>query len=294
MTKAQRKHVPQDTGTTFLWWLVLCSFQVCNCLLWITAVALIWGEGEYQRGQLSRAGVFTFVCAFRSFFPRIDLERYVLWDVWPSAIVLGRFAATVAELSYAAEVSAALHLIGETLTTALDVPSPLREILVTAAGVLSHSLVPALAIAQCFCWHAVATLNHLSHAVEESIWMVTHAGVAVVLGAVAWAVGPTAARLQGVLGLASLALVAYVVFMARVDVPMYVARWRVDARARKRRMPVVHGLRDAARRRVHVRGWEEVWCAEAPWLTGYFTMAVWVSIALAFLPYALPEAALSA
>jgi len=40
-----------------------------------------------------------FVCAYRSILPRIDLERYCLFDTPWSNVVLGRSAATIAEVS---------------------------------------------------------------------------------------------------------------------------------------------------------------------------------------------------
>ena len=44
------------------------------------------------------------VCGYRSLFPRVDLERRCLWDTWLSAILLGRTAATIAELCFALHV----------------------------------------------------------------------------------------------------------------------------------------------------------------------------------------------
>lgn len=58
------------------------------------------------------SGIFTVVCAFRSIFPRVDLERYCIVDSCVSSMVIGRSAATVAEISFATQIGLIMHEIG--------------------------------------------------------------------------------------------------------------------------------------------------------------------------------------
>lgn len=69
-------------------------------------------------------------------------------------------------MSFAAQLALWLHSVGE--LAGLPV-----------VGKFALALVPLLALAQVFCWASVLTLNHLGHAIEESIRAVSIAGVAV-------------------------------------------------------------------------------------------------------------------
>jgi hypothetical protein len=77
----------------------------------------------------------------------------------------------------------------------------------------------------------------------------------------------------------------YVLFMCTVDVPMYLSRWRADERSGRPYLSVVEGWRDAASRRIVTRRWED-WRPEMPWMSLYFSAAVWISIGLVRAPRA--------
>jgi hypothetical protein len=62
-------------------------------------------------------------------------------------------------------------------------------------------------------------------------------------------------------------------------VPMYVRRWRAGGA----HFPLGEGLRQVLRRCTVERDWVQ-WRQDAAWLTPYFTICVWMSIALVFVP----------
>jgi hypothetical protein len=74
--------------------------------------------------------------------------------------------------------------------------------------------------------------------------------------------------------------VIYLGFMVNVDVPMYLSRWQAAGAGS---LPLAEGLRTLLERCVARHEWE-VWREDVPWLTLYFTVAVWASIALAHAP----------
>jgi len=137
-----------------------------------------------------------------------------------------------------------------------------------------------LAAAQLFCWYSVATLNHGGHAIEESLWTVTHAGSGFCM-ALAWSHAPALLKPFAVTGAALAA--GFVFFMTTVDVPMYVRRWNAGRAGGAAYLPVMAGLRDAWSRRIPTQRWED-WREEVAWLTMYFSFAVWVSVAMIWLP----------
>jgi hypothetical protein len=231
----------------------------------------------YQRYHLILSGMYVFACAYRSFLPRIDLERYCLWDTMLSSIFLGRSAATIAEISFAAQI--ALYL--RQLADIHDHP---------CAKVLSAVLVPMITIAQCFCWTGVVTLNHAYHAIEESIWAICSLLVGFEMGSlVLYYPEKRSLYSAGVFGF--IISIAFCYYMITVDVPMYIRRWKegweqaeMAGKDRKVvRMTSFEGGKDALHRRIVTKSWD-VWREETVWLTGYFTSAVWLSLLLVHLP----------
>ena len=238
-------------------------------------------QGAYIMEQLSLSLVYTVVCAYRSWWPRIDLERYVLVDSVLSSIFLGRLSATVAEVSFARQVSLLVSALGVFVRQHSEVGAA-AETVAGLCDVLSTVLVPVLAVAQCCCWYSVVTLSHLGHAVEESLWLISFFGVGAVTAG-AWSVlgsmHETPVRWM-CLGVACSCAV-YVLFMGIVDVPMYVSRWRAQASDAKQ--GIVRGVADSFTRRVHTQAYA-VWKPEFAWLALYFSVAVWGSIAMAHAP----------
>jgi hypothetical protein len=64
------------------------------------------------------------------------------------------------------------------------------------------------------------------------------------------------------------------------DVSMYVRRWRLKAAVVRLRLAT--GLRDIHRRRHPIFTWP-VWREEVPWMTLYFSIGVWTSLAMVLL-----------
>ena len=252
-----------DSRKVWTWWTCLRVIAVFNVLVWAVACRPFLDRANDPDWQVTLSGIFVAVCAFRSFLPRIDLERYCLVDSPLSSMFIGRSAATVAEICFAAQVALCLRQVG----IVAHVPW-----IVT----MSYLVVPNLVLAQCCCWYSVLTLNHLGHAIEESLWAGTMALVGVCLAV-------AARHLQGNMfwcacGGAALAL-GFVAFMAFVDVPMYVTRWRKGRREQRALLSLRAGVRDALSRRIATEEWS-VWRPEVAWLTGYFSVAVWLSVSL--------------
>ncbi|MEC7987818.1 MAG: hypothetical protein VX278_21800 [Myxococcota bacterium] len=254
---------------TIVWWKILSALAMLNIIAWIAVASQAEVGVLYVRWHLMLSAVFTAVCAFRSFLPRIDLERYCLVDSFASSMVVGRSAATIAEVSFATQVALLIHEMGNE-TGILWVQS------------FSAPIVILLFTAQIFCWSSVISLNHIGHAIEESIWALTFAMVGVCFAV-------CIPQLEGlwrnvsILGL--IACVGYVCVMVIVDVPMYAKRWRKGQREGESYLGFRDGWSDALNRRVVTRDWK-IWKPEVAWLTGYFTMAVWISLAMVLLPRA--------
>jgi hypothetical protein len=181
-----------------LWISSLAALTAVNVGLWIWIASSASLRTPYGKAQLLLSGVYVGVCGFRSLFPRVDLERVCMWDTWLSAILLGRIAATIAELCFALQCG----LFVERLADMTGVP---------LLGAAAHAFVPLAIVAELLCWYAVLSLNHIGHVIEESLW-------ALLMLMLSAAFGTAAVVAQGPLRVMMIAgCLVYVVGAGRVD-----------------------------------------------------------------------------
>ena len=254
------------------WWGFLSGLAVINLFLWgISARALVL---KVRKGMLpaSRAWhlplsfFYTAGCAFRSILPRADVQRICLYDSWLSSVAVGRSVATVAELCFVAQWALLTHEYS-------------KELGLGAGRKAALLMVPLIFVAECFSWTAVLRTWYLGNAVEESLWALTAALLVVTAFFLRNRAG---ARLGNFLTAVLVCGIAYVGFMVLVDVPMYVSRFVTDQAAGKEYLSLAEGWADAAGRWRVTFSMDE-WRSEIPWMSLYFSFAVWMSI---FTPHA--------
>jgi hypothetical protein len=262
-TTAEYREFPRLS--TFHWWQFLCAISVANIVLWTLAAWGLSREADpYQFRQLLLSGLFVAACAFRSILPRVDLERFCLWDSPFSSVLLGRVVATIAEVGFASQCTLLLFKLSHSTGA-------------SSIHTIGLTVLPIILIAELACWFAVVTLNHIGHAVEELLWSIMVALVAV--GLVIYSQQARGLPLWVVIGLiASAGTAALIVF---VDIPLYIARWRTGRRAGLRYLRIRDGLKDAFVRR-HRTHASEHWRNEVLWMSLYFSAGVWVSLAIVF------------
>ncbi|MGQ0507147.1 MAG: hypothetical protein ACT4TC_17705 [Myxococcaceae bacterium] len=256
-----------------VWWASISAVSVVNLVAWVFVGRALRRSSKVDELRQQRrplfwlATAFTWGCAFRSFLPRAEAERLCLVDAWISNAPIARAVATVAELCLVAQ-------------WALTLRAASRDAGSRTGVWLSHLLVPFIAVAEVFSWYSALSTNFLGSVVEESLWALSGAllalGLLVVRG-----------RQQGLrrafLSVGAAATLAYVIFMCTVDVPMYWRRWREDEARNKPYLTIAEGWRDANSRRVVTGRWED-WREEMPWMSLYFSVGVWVSLALVLQP----------
>jgi len=150
-----------------IWWIMLLIVSVMNIVVWIyTAIRFLRSKTTFlpdvYAGRvliLCLSGGYVLGCAFRSFLPRIDLERIVLVDTWLSSMLVGRTVATVAELCFIAQCAILLHEIGKEKNN-------------NFAIYVSVALLPIIMIAEGFSWYAISSTHYFGSVVEESLWTI--------------------------------------------------------------------------------------------------------------------------
>ena len=264
------KQLPLSNEGALPWWHALCALAALNVCAWLGIWLFGPARDTYSTLQLTLSGAYVFVCAYRSILPRVDLERRVVVDSVVSSIFLGRSAATIAEVCFGVQLGLLIYELG----AYAGLP-----------GVQETAWVVTLCtvLAQGFCWHSILTLNHITQAVESLLWALGFSWMTALLIVVAMDTGGVvhALALAGVL--ASSTFVVYVLFF---DVPLYLRRFNKARAHGQRYLSVQQGLRDAWFRREPDHSWDN-WRADALWLTPYFSVGVWISMALVFVPLAL-------
>jgi|SRR6185437_574021 len=250
------------------WWGLLMLVSLVNIAVWF---ALVRALGEPPAASAaSGTGLmlllcagYVFGCAFRSVLPRADVQRICLFDTFLSSVVVGRSVATVAELCFAAQWAVMLQQLG-TITGS--------DTVLAAAWLM----LPLIVIAECCSWYAVLTTNYLGNAIENSIWALAFfiAGVGLCRLLPEFDGLARATLIVGIAG-----IVAYLVFLMTVDVPMYFNRWRSGGADGNRKLSPREGFRDVSTRWVVTHDLAE-WKDEITWMSLYFSIAVWASLAL--------------
>src|SRR5580692_5734058 len=252
-----------------IWWGFLLLVSAVNI------AALLWLRGRYHSRGDKPAGtwieplfllcaVYVLGCAFRSILPRADVQRIVLFDTWLSSVMVGRSVATIAELCFAAQWAIVLYTLGRVANS-------------DTAKNIAKSIVPIIVVAEIFSWSAVITTNFLGNVLENSLWTITFLLIGIALSRLVPRFrGPA----QLAIAAAAAGIAAYVVFMGTVDVPMYFGRWQADLASGKDYLGLVVGLHDVATRWIVTHDIAP-WRDEIAWMSLYFSMAVWGSLALA-------------
>lgn len=258
-----------------IWWLSISILSIVNIGAWFYSAILFakrkpaMNPDIYlgRRIILWLSGIYVFGCAFRSFLPRIDLERICLVDSWLSTMLVGRTVATIAELSFILQCVILLREAGRGVNNQFS----LR---------ISIALIIIIVIAEGFSWYAVISTHYLGSVIEESLWAI--AGALLIMSFIALRPN-VSGRHRYFLNAMIVFCTGYLLFMVTVDVPMYWSRWQEDIALGAQYLTFSQGILDSAQSYVVSYDWN-VWAEEIPWMSLYFTVAVWVSIYLTHAP----------
>ncbi len=259
----------------FSWWFFLRTIAAINIAAWIVSAVVLQRRQTsihadtyaLRKLQLLLSAGYVFGCAFRSFVPVFDVPRLCLFDSWLSSVVVGRSVATIAELCFAAQWALLLHETSRATNSSLG-------------RTTAMSVVPLIAIAEIFSWYSVLSTSNLGHVLEETLWGACAALLVISLFEI-WPRCPL--RLRPLVVIWGTAGIAYVFFMFLVDVPMYWSRWVADEALGRQYMSLAQGLVDVSSRWNVSHRWED-WQSEMAWMSLYFSVAVWLSIALIHAP----------
>jgi len=252
-----------------IWWMFLVAVSAKNMAVWMFLHRQYRNPHDVERDlfpvklMLWLCAAYVFGCAFRSFIPRADVQRIVLFDHWISSVMVGRSVATIAEVCFVIQWALVLRYFGR-MTKSDTVLN------------ISKLIVPMILVAEACSWYAVVTTSYLGNTVENSIWAAAFLLIGVALVRLMMEFH-SLARIA--LGLSLAGVVVYVGFLLTVDVPMYFERWEMDMAAGKPLLGLVAGIHDASTRWIVTHDIAH-WSDEIAWMSLYFSAAVWSSLML--------------
>jgi hypothetical protein len=254
-----------------IWWIALLMVSSANILLWLlvhrrSRRVIVKRQGGALRIELLMlllCAAYVFGCAFRAVLPRADVQRICLFDTWLSSVFVGRSVATIAEICFVVQWAIVLRQLASVAQS-------------NAACRISLLVVPLILLAECCSWYAVITTSYLGNTLENSLWALTFLLIAAALlqmlhkfqGIIRIAIGATVAGIAG-----------YLAFLVIIDVPMYFERWQADVTSGKHLLGIIAGLHDVIARWVVTHEFA-IWKEEIAWMSLYFSVAVWSSLAL--------------
>jgi hypothetical protein len=253
-----------------VWWGLLLLASCANIALWLVLHRQFRRNGRANSWTVLRVelmlllcAAYVFGCAFRSFLPRADVQRICLFDTWLSSVLVGRSVATVAEICFVTQWAIVLRQLGRLADS-------------DAARNIAGLVVPMIAVAEACSWYAVITTSYLGNTIENSIWAVTFTLIAVALLRL---LVDFRGLMRPAIAVAVVGIALYVSFLVTIDVPMYLSRWQADTTVGKQLFGLSAGLYDLSTRWVVTRDLAH-WRDEIPWMSLYFSAAVWSSLAL--------------
>ena len=255
----------------------------------------------YRRTQRFLAVPFVLVCAFRAFFPTIYLFRRCFIDSPLSNILAARLLASVAEVCYVTQVSLALRRTSSSLHEAASEQQRRAGRTNGFRASCSHiatqwssqGVVLAIICAEFFSCAGTATTNSLWFTLEEGSWVFSATFLVLPVTVRCLVLLCRLRRRDGrhtnsaglrssgrFLGLVALFLAIYCPWGLIADVPNNFKRYLNDTKSGARYYPLAEGLADAAGPCAPTRRFED-WSAYMLWMSAYFSLNVWSSIALA-------------
>jgi hypothetical protein len=253
-----------------IWWTFLLVASAVNVALLLRLHGFHRKMNDHRSSGVSRiepllllCAAYVFGCAFRSILPRADIQRICLFDTWLSSVVIGRSVATVAEVCFAAQWAIVLRHLAQLGKCDF-------------ARYVSVAILPLILLAECCSWYAVVSTNYLGNTIENSLWALTFAFIAAALLRLL-------PEFRGIIQLAITfaigGIALYIGFLSIIDVPMYFGRWQADVSTGKEFLGVFSGFYDVSTRWVVTHD-VVYWRDEIAWMSLYFSVAVWSSLAL--------------
>ena len=271
------------------WWAFLVIISIFN-IAFIIIYMLSHKLTDMQKPLFFFALIFSIVCGIRAIWPTKYVEKtcFLKTKIYTPFII--RILATVAEIAYILIfVFVFLHIIKtihKFTTHKLDHLKP-----------YIYAVIPLILLAEVFSWLGSVTEYQFWNISEEVMWFISSiiliALSLYILSKIKTSSEPKVKSIYYLLSVTVPIATLFAAFLALVDIPMYIRRFNrnniteiKDIKSFFRDFENKHKINfnkrlDEMKKCQQVDQSLETWKEEIPWLTGYFTIGVWSSFALA-------------
>ena len=249
------------------WYILLCVIAVVSLVAFIVQFRRTANPSTtYQKYLRLLAIPFVVECIYRSIFPSLYLQRFVVWDTIFNSILLDRTLAFFGEVAWTAQFSFVIIHLDSQLSSKKWVQ------------ICAYLAVIIYIVAEGMAFYNTATTNELWAANEVitegfAFFFFFPATISLLIRQKGYA-WRYAKIYTAVLCLTAL---IYPLYNLLVDSKMYMKRYRQDQANNKTYMKFLPGLEDAAVRRVKTHQTTD-WSTDMSWMVCYFSVACWSSI----------------
>lgn len=220
--------------------------------------------------------IFVIVCAIRSIWPRTDSYKLCYYNNFISLPTVGRTLATIAEMSFVTLVVLITNIILNDSSDGGKTFTILKK--------YNYLLIPMIFSAQIFCWIGVTTIRPIFNAIEESLWAILGTSKLIIFSYLYYNLinrtnlSPKLNHIKFICPIIIIFSLCYVLFMVFHDVPMYIKRHKDK---KNKPLTFIEGLKKLSKCDKVSKSYND-WKEEIPWLTLYFTFAVWATIIILY------------
>lgn len=276
------------------WWTFLIVVSVFN-IAFIGNYYFTHSLNNKQTFVFALAFIFAIVCAIRTISPTKYTEKtcFLKTKIFTPFII--RSLATIAELAYIILcVYVFIHIIKLIQQYSNKKIGHLKPYV--------YAVIPIIILAEIFSWSGSITEYQPWNISEEVMWLVaTLIFIVLSLYILSIIKNIKSPKIKSVYRFFTITIpiaTLFAGFLALVDIPMYVNRWKKDKKLEikpieiktikdfvldfkeKHKLDYDKKINDLQQCRKVDQSFDE-WKQEIPWLTGYFTIGVWSSFALA-------------
>lgn len=259
------------------WYACLTIIATINIIALIIFLVKIKAKDLYSKLCKYLAMPWVVECAWRSFFPSLYLQRFVVWNVWMNAIFVDRCWACLGELSWSYQISNCLRQQDIDINNA-----GLGTTWIQLSGWLSFF---SYVIAECISYYNVATTNEWWAAAEvivDGLAFLIMFPAALYLFIQQWHYKWSSGKMFCLI--LAIITVVYPIYNIFIDAPMYMKRYKEDQGNHKKYLRFWPGLIDSFNRRIVTHEIKD-WSDDMTWMLCYFLFGAWSGMVLMYAPH---------
>jgi len=297
MSDQEIKPEYEPSELVYNWWKFMSVASVVNIALYAKVLlSKDHGSGKstrsYNTSMKWLALPYVLQCAWRSFWPEVYNDRFVLWDCWMSSVFIGRGLATIGEITWIFQVGLAMMRANMEIKLLKGGERNQLTWVESAVNYCSMASIAMCILAEFFCNHGMFVENYFYNVIETTLWTLA---LGILIPCCVYllhelqtisdqyskgitTVDVSQTRLY--LIMMFLVCVAFVIELCQDHIPMCYRMWKLKEAAGTPDRDLLEGIKSSMFDRIPTATWEH-WENDWFWMASYFSAGVWTSIFMA-------------